>query len=179
VTLLITDPQLHYLDGANLNSTHLTPFLELPFLKRDIDVVERPDGSLLMRSNVPLGKVELHLPAVLHQRALQNPDRPWLKQRPADAGPWRELRYAQASQQVNAVAQWLVSLGQVGRGVMVLSGNSLEHAVFELAAMQARMPYVPVTPAYSLLSCDHAKLRDMVELIDPAVIFVQDHCNAP
>ena len=37
-----------------------------------------------------------------------------------------------------AAAQWLLSLGRPGRRVMVLSGNSLEHAVFELAAMQAR-----------------------------------------
>ena len=56
---------------------------------------------------------------------------------------------------------------------MVLSGNSLEHAVFEMAAMQARMPYVPVTPAYALLSQDHIKLQTMVEQINPAVIFVQ------
>ena len=61
-----------------------------------------------------------------------------------------------------------------GRNVMVLSGNSLEHAVFELAAMQARMPYVPVTPAYSLLSNDHEKLRAMVALIRPAVVLVQE-----
>jgi feruloyl-CoA synthase len=161
------------LDESKLNSLHQAPFLELPFLKRDIEIVERSDGSVLMRSKVPLGKVETHLPAVLHQRAAEFPDRHWLMQRPDDGGAWRGLRYGEAAQQVNAVAQWLVSLGEAGRSVMVLSGNSLEHAVMELAAMQARMPYVPVTPAYSLLSKDHAKLKDMVDLIAPSVIFVQ------
>lgn len=100
--------------------------------------------------------------------------RPWLKQRREGFEGWLSLSYGEAGEQVDAVAQWLLALGLPGRSVMVLSGNSPEHAVFELAAMQARMPYVPITPAYSLLSGDHAKLRAMVDLIRPAVIFVQE-----
>lgn len=157
-----------------MNATSLAPFLQLPFLERDLEVEERTDGSVLMRSRVPLGHVERHLPAVLQRCAAEHPDRSWLMQRPADGGDWRALKYGEAARQVDSAAQWLLSLGQAGRGVMVLSGNTLEHAVFELAAMQARMPYVPVTPAYSLLSKDYAKLREMVSLIDPLVIFVQE-----
>jgi feruloyl-CoA synthase len=157
-----------------LNAIQQTPFLPLPFLERDLDVVERADGTVLMSSRVPLGDVEPHLPAVLRRRAAQHPQRPWLMQRRPAGGDWHALTYGEASRQADAAAQWLLSLDRPGRNVMVLSGNSLEHAAFELAAMQARMPYVPVTPAYSLLSDDHAKLRAMVELIDPAVIFVQE-----
>lgn len=149
------------------------PFLQLPFLARALEVSERADGVLLMRSRVPLGPVEAHLPGVLRRQAGLRPDRTWLAQRDARQGHWHRLSYAEASRQADAAAQWLLDLGAPGRRVMVLSGNSLEHAVFELAAMAARMPYVPVTPAYSLLSKDFAKLRAMVELIDPAVIFVQ------
>ena len=83
---------------------------------------------------------------------------------------WQRLTYGAAAPQVDAATQWLLDLQRPGAVVMVLSGNSLEHAVFELAAMQARMPYVPVTPAYSLLSNDHEKLRAMVALIRPAVV---------
>lgn len=157
-----------------MSDIHQVPFLPLPFMARDLDVVEQSDGVVLMCSRVPLGAVEPHLPALLRRRAVEHPDRPWLMQRRAAGTDWQALTYGQARQQVDAVAQWLLALDQPGRRVMVLSGNSLEHAVFELAAMQARMPYVPVTPAYSLLSQDHAKLRAMVDLIDPAVIFVQE-----
>ncbi|SIT51039.1 AMP-dependent synthetase and ligase [Paraburkholderia piptadeniae] len=149
------------------------PFINLPFLERNLEVVERDDGAVLMRSKVPLGPVEAHLPAVLRRRALERPERPWLKQRCPQTGDWRTLSYGEAARQVDAATQWLLSQRLDGRNLMVLSGNTLEHAVIELAAMQARMPYVPVTPAYSLLSTDYAKLKAMVALIKPAVIFVQ------
>lgn len=147
-------------------------FLPLPFLERNVELEERDSGVLLMRSRIALGSVESHLPGVLRRHAQGRPQRTWLAQR--RAGEWVNLAYGDAQRQIDAVAQWLIDLGQPGRSVMVLSGNSLEHAVFELAAMQARMPYVPVTPAYSLLSNDHAKLRAMVDLVDPAVLFVQN-----
>lgn len=148
-------------------------FLPLPFLARDVELVERDDGALLMRSRIALRPVEPHLPSVLRRHAAGRPERAWLVQR-RGRGDWVSLSYGDAQRQVDAVAQWLLSLDRPGRHVMVLSGNSLEHAVFEMAAMQARLPYVPVTPAYSLLSGDHAKLRAMVALVDPAVLFVQN-----
>ncbi len=148
-------------------------FLPLSFLERDVELTELADGALLMRSRIALGPVEPHLPAVLRRHAAERADRAWLLQRRGPSGDWAELTYGAAARQVDAATQWLLGLGLPGRSVMVLSGNSLEHAVFEMAAMQARMPYVPITPAYSLLSADHAKLRAMVELIDPAVVFVQ------
>ena len=157
-----------------MNAITQAPFLQLPFLERAVEVEARADGALLMRSRVPLGDVEAHLPAVLRRQAAERGARTWLAQRDRHSGQWRRLSYGEASAQADAAAQWLLDLGQPGRGVMVLSGNSLEHAVIELAAMQARMPYVPVTPAYSLLSRDYTKLRAMVELIDPAVVFVQE-----
>lgn len=160
--------------NVDVDSILRAPFLPLPFLERSIVMEERADGAVLMRSRVPLGPVEPHLPGVLRRHAAGRAQRPWLMQRREGHEGWLSLTYGDAQAQVDAVTQWLIGQDVSGRCVMVLSGNSLEHAVFELAAMQARMPYVPVTPAYSLLSTDHAKLRAMVELIRPAVIFVQE-----
>lgn len=42
------------------------------------------------------------------------------------------------------------------------------------AAMQARSPAAPVSPAYSLMSHDHVKLKYLFDLIKPAVVMVQD-----
>src|SRR5260370_21454255 len=42
------------------------------------------------------------------------------------------------------------------------------------AAMQARFPATPVSPAYSLMSQDHLKLKYLFDLIKPAVVMVQD-----
>ncbi|KTS89034.1 AMP-binding protein, partial [Pseudomonas parafulva] len=61
-----------------------------------------------------------------------------------------------------------------GRPVAILSGNSIEHALMTQAAMQARLPAAPVSPAYSLMSQDHLKLKYLFNLIKPAVVMVQD-----
>lgn len=148
-------------------------FLPLPFLERSVEIVERPDGALLMHSRIPLGPIEPHLCGVLRRHAAQRPLQPWLQQRRGPQSQWQALHYGEAAAQADAVAQWLLNLGQPGRNVMVLSGNSLEHAVFQMGAMQARLPYVPVTPAYALLATDFSRLRAMVDLINPVVVFVQ------
>src|SRR4029450_269582 len=60
------------------------------------------------------------------------------------------------------------------RPVMILSSNSIEFALLSMAAMQARAPQAPVSPAYSVMSQDHAKLRSVFALIKPGLIFVQN-----
>src|SRR5260370_8598803 len=57
---------------------------------------------------------------------------------------------------------------------MILSSNSIEFALLSMAAMQARAPLAPVSPAYSVMSRDHAKLRYVFDLIGPGLVFVQD-----
>ena len=58
--------------------------------------------------------------------------------------------------------------------VMILSSNSIEFALLSMAAMQARAPLAPVSPAYSVMSQDHAKLRYVFDLIKPGLVFVQN-----
>ena len=40
--------------------------------------------------------------------------------------------------------------------------------------MQARAPVAPVSPAYSMMSTDHAKLKYVFDLIKPGMVFVQN-----
>lgn len=97
-----------------------------------------------------------------------------MAQRRGPARQWQHLRYGEAAQQVNAATQFLLSLERSGQSVMVLSGNSLEHGMLELAAMQAHMPYAPITPAYALMDRDLSRLKAMAALLAPAVVFVQN-----
>ena len=57
---------------------------------------------------------------------------------------------------------------------MILSSNSIEFALLSMAAMQARAPLAPVSPAYSVMSQDHAKLKYVFDLIRPGLVFVQN-----
>ncbi|MFX8312618.1 feruloyl-CoA synthase, partial [Acinetobacter baumannii] len=43
-----------------------------------------------------------------------------------------------------------------------------------LAAMHVGVPYTPLSPAYSLVSTDHGKLRHVVNLLTPGLIFAAD-----
>lgn len=149
------------------------PYLPLRSLERDIQLTPGADGVLYLRSRVALDPVDRHLPQILARTAAAFPDRPWLAQRRGPDKAWSVLDYAGGKRQVDAVTAALLELRMPGRPVMVLSANSLEHGVLQLAAMQARMPHAPVTPAYSLLAEDLAKLQAMADLLQPGLVFAQ------
>jgi feruloyl-CoA synthase len=150
------------------------PFRALSFLERDVSLEERADGTLYLRNNKALAALKPHLPGMLAASAQKHPDRVWLAQRRGPDRQWQTLGYAQGLRHVCAVTQALLDLQQRGRCIVVLSANSLEHAVVQLAAMQAGMPYAPITTAYSLLTPDLEKLQAMVDLLEPAVVFAQN-----
>jgi feruloyl-CoA synthase len=150
-------------------------FRKVEWLKRDIRVDRRTDGTVLLKSRIPLQAYERHIPASLAKWAREAPERIWLAQRGGPDRQWRKVSYGEAKRTVDALTQGLLDLGIAeGRPVAILSGNSIEHALMTQAAMQARLPAAPVSPAYSLMSQDHAKLKYLFGLIRPAVVMVQD-----
>ena len=74
---------------------------------------------------------------------------------------------------VQAIAQGFLNAG-ADAPVMILSRNTIDHAVVMYGAMLAGLPVVPVTPAYALLSQDFARLNYVDELVEPAFIYVED-----
>jgi len=150
-------------------------FRKIDWLKRDIDVERRPDGVIVLKSRIPLNPYEPHIPAPLAKWAKERPDVTWLAQRAGADRQWRRVSYAEAKRTVDALTQGILNLKlPEGRPVAILSGNSIEHALMTLAAMQARVPVAPVSPAYSLMSQDHAKLKYLFGLVKPALVLVQD-----
>jgi feruloyl-CoA synthase len=57
---------------------------------------------------------------------------------------------------------------------MVLSDNSVDHALVTLGAMVAGVPVAPVSAAYSLVSRDHAKLRALHDVLRPGWVYADD-----
>jgi feruloyl-CoA synthase len=149
-------------------------FRKVEWLARDIDVERRDDGTVVLKSRIPLQVYEKHIPASLAKWAKQAPERIWLAQRGGPNREWRKVSYGEAKRTVDALTQGLINLGLDGRPVAILSGNSIEHALMTQAAMQARLPAAPVSPAYSLMSHDHVKLKYLFDLIKPSVVMVQD-----
>src|SRR3954463_5899902 len=149
-------------------------FRKVKWLGRDIDVERRDDGTVVLKSRIPLQTYEKHIPASLAKWAKEAPERIWLAQRGGPNREWRKVSYGEAKRTVDALTQALLNLRLDGRPVAILSGNSIEHALMTQAAMQARLPAAPVSPAYSLMSHDHVKLKYLFNLIKPAVVMVQD-----
>jgi feruloyl-CoA synthase len=150
-------------------------FRKIEWLRRDIAVERRDDGVLVLKSRIPLQAYKKHIPASLAKWAQEAPERIWLAQRGGPDRQWRKVSYGQAKRTVDALTQGLLDLRlEAGRPVAILSGNSIEHALMTQAAMQARHPAAPVSPAYSLMSQDHVKLKYLFDLIKPGVVMVQD-----
>ncbi|HEY3049572.1 MAG TPA: feruloyl-CoA synthase [Polaromonas sp.] len=90
-------------------------------------------------------------------------------------GNWRHVSYVQAWASARNIAQALIDRGlSVERPVVILSGNDLEHALLGLGCMLAGVPFVPVSPAYSLISQDFDKLRHVLKTVTPGLVFAAD-----
>ncbi len=102
------------------------------------------------------------------------PDRVFLAQRDA-AGGWRSLTYAQTLTAVRSVAAALLDRDlSVDRPIVILSGNDIEHALLGLAAMHVGIPYAPISVPYSLMSQDFGKLKAIIGILTPGLVFAAD-----
>ena len=148
------------------------PWAESNFAPARVEVEDIARGRLLLRSPVALEPYARSLLAYLIRWAKEAPQRTFLAEREG-SGAWRRLSYADTHHQVRRIAQALLDRGLDGRRpVMILSDNSIESGLLQLAAMHVGVPAVPVSPAYSLISDDFAKLRRVFALIRPGLIFV-------
>ncbi|HTS55434.1 MAG TPA: feruloyl-CoA synthase [Burkholderiales bacterium] len=137
----------------------------------DAIFAHREDGAILIRSPHALAPYPAKLTERLVHWARVAPERIFMAQRGATE-TWRTLSYAEALRHVRAIGQALLARGVSGeRPVAILSENDLEHALLALAAMHVGIPYAPISPAYSLVSTDHAKLRFILELLTPGLVF--------
>ncbi len=158
-----------------MDSLQQIPFKPIDFLSRDVAVERRADGTVILQSRHQLKPYERHVPAFLAKWAAEAPDRVWLAQRRGPSRDWLKVTYAEAKKQVDALTQALLDRGfGPDKPVMILSSNSIEFALLTMAAMQARAPVAPVSPAYSVMSQDHAKLKYVFDLVKPGLVFVQN-----
>jgi len=150
------------------------PFKPLAMKGPDVSVDRRPDGSIVITSNHAPGEGPRSIAHLIARKAAEHPDRPYIKQREPGHGPWRQVTYGEAQRAVDGIAQWLLDQGLThADSVMILSGNSIEHALMTLGAYAAGVPAAPISPAYSLISTDHAKLRHCFDKVAPRVVFAQ------
>ncbi|MGY8666081.1 feruloyl-CoA synthase [Bradyrhizobium sp. UFLA05-109] len=135
----------------------------------------RADGSIVLSSPEPLREAARCIGDWLEQWARQTPDRIFLAERSKLDAPWTTVTYAQALQQVRSLASWILAEGlSAERPLVILSDNSVDHALLALAAQHVGVPSAAISPAYSLMSRDFDKLKSMISLLQPGAIYVSD-----
>ena len=133
----------------------------------------RTDGSIVLRSPQPLRDGGRCTGDWLEQWARQTPDTIFLAERDSADTPWATMTYAGALRRVRAAASWILAQGlSAERPVVILSDNSIDHALFALAAQHVGVPSAAISPAYSLMSRDFDKLKSMISLLQPGAIYV-------
>ncbi|MFH1342467.1 MAG: feruloyl-CoA synthase [Pseudomonadota bacterium] len=138
-----------------------------------ISVNRRADGSIIVKSTVPLRPAARCVGDWLEHWARQRPEKVFLGERANVDAPWTTVTYSEALRQVRAAASWILAQGLSAlRPLVILSDNSVDHALLALAAMHAGVPAAAISPAYSLISKDFDKLKSMIALLDPGAIYV-------
>src|SRR5438045_9564443 len=125
--------------------------------------VERKNGNIYLRSPQKLAPYARCVTEWLVQWSDREPTRTFLAERKGEG--WRKLSYRETYGAVRRIAQALLD-GGLGpeRPVAILSDNSVDHALLALGAMHVGIPVTPISPAYSLMSQDFAKLKHLVQL---------------
>src|SRR5579863_894100 len=136
-----------------------------------VRVEKTPAGVRYVQATQALGDYPVKLTDRLEHWARQAPERTLYAKRNS-SGEWRRISYAEAHALARNIGQALINRGlSPDRPIAILSGNDLDHALLSLGAMYAGVPFVPISTGYSLLSADFAKLRYILDLVKPGLVF--------
>ncbi len=150
------------------------PFRATHFPSAAMQIERRSDGTLIIEPITPLAPFVPNLPAQLADWARREPGRACIAERAGPGGPWRRCTYGEFKRMADAVTAWLLARSlPPGRSVLILSGNSIAHAAVKFGGMAAAVPVCPVSANYSLMPGDFGRLRHVLGLVQPAVVFAE------
>jgi feruloyl-CoA synthase len=150
------------------------PLRTISFADPLVSVEHRADGVIYLRPKKALGDYPIRLTDRLHHWAEAAPNRIFMAERDR-AGGWRQITYAELLASSRHIASSLLARDlSAERPVLILSGNSIDHALVAFGALYAGIPFCPVSPAYSLISKDYGKLSYLMKLLTPGLVFADD-----
>eukprot|EP01035_Chromulina_nebulosa_P045771 gene45771-61976_t len=102
------------------------------------------------------------------------PERVWMAARD-EAGGWRKVTYGAGLDLIRRIGQALLDLGlSVDRPLMILSENSIEHALMALGAQHVGIPSAATAPAYATAEPGFGKLKAIARQMTPGAVFADD-----
>jgi feruloyl-CoA synthase len=150
------------------------PLRAISFGDPTVTIDRRDDGIIYLRPTIALRDYPVRLTDRLHHWADAEPDRIFMAEH-GGGGSWRQITYAQLLSSTRRIASGLLARGlSAEKPVVILSGNSIPHALIAFGALYAGIPFCPVSPAYSLVSKDFGKLGFAMKLLTPGMVFTDD-----
>src|ERR1700681_3366155 len=150
------------------------PLRPISFGDPAVSIDRRDDGTIYLRPKIALGEYPARITDRLHHWAKTEPSRIFMAERDTGGG-WRQITYAQLLAASRHIASGLLARGlSADKPIVILSGNSIDHALVAFGALYAGMPFCPVSPAYSLISKDYGKLGYLMKLLTPGLLFADD-----
>ncbi len=152
-----------------------TPFGEAGSLAPPRTVRETSsDGAFVLRHPEPLQPHVRCIGDWLEHWAHATPDALFLAERDATS-QWRRLTYGDTREQVGRVAQAMLDLKlPADKPVVVVSDNSIDHALLALATMHLGRAVCSVSSAYCRLTKDYTKIGGILDTLDPALVYASD-----
>jgi feruloyl-CoA synthase len=149
------------------------PLRAISFGNPTVTIDRRDNGTIYLRPKIALGDYPLRITDRLHHWATTEPNRVFMAER--DGSGWRKITYAQLLASARSIASGLLARDlSPEKPIVILSGNSIDHALMAFAALYAGIPFCPVSPAYSLISKDFGKLAYLIKLLTPGLVFADD-----
>jgi feruloyl-CoA synthase len=159
--------------GERDTSSAAHPLRAISFGNPAVTIDRREDGTIYLRPKIALGDYPLRITDRLHHWAAAEPNRVFMAERDGDG--WRKITYAQLLDSARRIASGLLARDlSPERPIVILSGNSIDHALVAFGALYAGIPFCPVSPAYSLISKDYGKLAYLIQLLTPGLVFADD-----
>jgi feruloyl-CoA synthase len=144
----------------------------LNLMPHSVDL-SRHGGDLVLSSKIPLAPAVDRTADWLHYWATKTPDHVFLSER-SETG-WRDVTFKQALAAVRAIATSLRArnMGQE-TPIVILSGNSVNHALLSYGAQYAGVPTVPLAEQYSLITEAHGRLIYVLDKVRPKMAYTDD-----
>ena len=164
-----------------ISQTDMPPpkFRPLQFGVKRVTLKDGVNGTQYLKADQALQEFPARLTDRLQHWAQVKPEQTLFARREkledGTLGDWRHVSYSEAWHSSRNIAQSLINRDlSVDRPVVILSENSLEHALLALGCMLAGVPFVPTSPAYSLISQDYDKLKHVLRTVTPGMVFASD-----
>ncbi|MFN4099040.1 MAG: feruloyl-CoA synthase [Pararhodobacter sp.] len=151
-----------------------SPLRAVKLWQPEVEWEHKDDGSILIWQKAPLEAYPDRISDRIHHWAGKTPDVTWMAERGPD-GEWIRVSFAEMLGAVRAIGQALLDRGlSTEKPLIILSGNSIGHALMALGAQYVGIPSAAIAPAYCLVAGEFGKLISIREQITPGAVYAED-----